>query len=68
MYPYPVLNEIESYGFEFFDLDEVNELKEFLNNPDEEFFERNLNVTGQYFNLNDLPKRLAKLLAGIEIS
>ncbi len=68
VYPYPVLNEIESYGFEFFDLDEVNELKEFLNNPDEEFFERNLNVTGQYFNLNDLPKRLAKLLAGIEIS
>ena len=68
VYPYPVLNEIESYGFEFFDLDEVNELKEFLSNPDEEFFERNLNVTGQYFNLNDLPKRLAKLLTGIGIS
>lgn len=68
VYPYPVLNEIESYGFEFFDLDEVSEIKEFLSNPDEDSYERNLNVAGQYFNVRDLPNRLEKLLAGIGIS
>jgi hypothetical protein len=68
VFPYPVLNEIESHGFEFFDLDEVNELKAFLDDPDEDFYERNLNVAGQYFNLSDLATRLAKLLSGMEIS
>ena len=68
VYPYPVLSEIESHGFEFFDLDEVNELREFLGDSDLDFYERNLNVAGQYFNLGDLATRLAKLLSGMEIT
>jgi glycosyltransferase involved in cell wall biosynthesis len=59
---YPVLREIESYGFVFFKLDEVSVLDRFLRVPDNNHFETNLNVAREHFNVKDLPRRLSSLL------
>jgi glycosyltransferase involved in cell wall biosynthesis len=66
--PYPVAREIISFGFDFFELDDVVRLEGFLASPDEERLEHNLAVARQHFNLRTLPERLARLLspAGIE--
>lgn len=65
VYPYPVLQEIRSFGFHFFDLDDVDHIDSFLNNPDIELFERNHALARRHFNLDDLPRRLATLLEAI---
>jgi glycosyltransferase involved in cell wall biosynthesis len=62
VYPYPVLQEIQSFGFKFFGLDDVSEIEKFLDAPDEGLLEHNLALVRQHFNLADLPKRLAALL------
>jgi mannosylglucosylglycerate synthase len=62
VYPYPVLQEIRSFGFRFFGLDDVPEVEAFLDDPDHELLEGNLEVARQHFNLKDLPGRLAPLL------
>lgn len=62
VYPYPVLEEIRSYGFRFFGLDDVPEIEAFLDAPDAGLLEHNLAIARQYFNLADLPERLAALL------
>jgi hypothetical protein len=59
---YPVLLEIESYGFDFFKLYETNEINRFLREPKDSHFEENLNVAREHFNVKDLPKRLSALL------
>jgi glycosyltransferase involved in cell wall biosynthesis len=59
---YPVLLEIESYGFEFFKLNETSAINKFLQRTDDGLFERNLNVAREHFNVKDLPKRLSNLL------
>jgi glycosyltransferase involved in cell wall biosynthesis len=63
LFAYPVAREIASYGFEFFDLDDVAAIKRFLAEPDETLLERNLDVARRNFNVADLPSRLAELLA-----
>lgn len=62
VYPYPVLQEIRSFGFRFFGLDDVPEIEAFLGTPDDGFLESNLAIARQHFNLADLPKRLTPLL------
>jgi glycosyltransferase involved in cell wall biosynthesis len=62
VYPYRVLEEITSFGFEFFGLDDVGDIREFLRHPDESRVERNLAIARAHFNLIDLPGRLAQLL------
>jgi glycosyltransferase involved in cell wall biosynthesis len=62
VYPYPVLHEIESFGFEFFHLDDVTRIVEYLRNPDERMLERNLRIAREHFNVAALPSRLARLL------
>jgi glycosyltransferase involved in cell wall biosynthesis len=59
---YLVLREIESFGFEFFKLDEIIALGQFLRAPDDSHFEKNLNVARKHFNVKDLPTRLLSLL------
>ena len=62
VYSYPVLEEIRSFGFQFFGLDDVAEIEAFLDEPDDGLLEHNLAIARQDFNLADLPERLAPLL------
>jgi glycosyltransferase involved in cell wall biosynthesis len=62
VYPYPVLHEIESFGFEFFHLDDVTRILEYVRNPDEELLERNLFIAREHFNVATLPSRLSQFL------
>ncbi len=59
---YPVALEILSFGFKFFELSDVERLKRFLKDPDEELFDANLEIARRYFNLNDLAGRLRQVL------
>jgi mannosylglucosylglycerate synthase len=62
VYPYPVLDEIRSFGFHFFDLNEILSITSFLESPDERLLEENLRIAHKNFNLAELPARLAPLL------
>jgi glycosyltransferase involved in cell wall biosynthesis len=61
-YPYPVLEEIRAFGFRFFDLTDVAGINAFLDEPDATLLEHNDSLVRQYFNVADLPGRLAPLL------
>lgn len=65
--PYPVAREIAAFGFTFFDLSDVEALDRFLDHPDDAFFERNLEIARKFFNVTDLPERLADLLKSVQI-
>lgn len=62
VYPYPVLDEIRSFGFDFFDVDDYAGLDRYLENPDERLLSANERLARRHFNLADLPARLALLL------
>jgi mannosylglucosylglycerate synthase len=62
VYPYPVLEEIKAFGFQFFDLDDVTSVRHFLASPDDALLEANLSIAREHFNLADLPQRLGQLL------
>jgi glycosyltransferase involved in cell wall biosynthesis len=68
VYPYPVLVEIRSFGFQFFDLDDIENIESVLNEPDEEIIEGNALLARTYFNVADLPSRLATLLEAIGVN
>lgn len=68
VYPYPVLREIQSFGLHFFDLDDIEHIDSFLNEPSTDLFERNAALARQHFNLAELPHRLAALLDAIGIN
>jgi glycosyltransferase involved in cell wall biosynthesis len=67
VYPYPVLREIESFGFRFFALDDVDGVETFLKNPDAELVEHNVAIARAHFNVAQLPERLAPLLEGLSV-
>jgi glycosyltransferase involved in cell wall biosynthesis len=58
LHPYPVAREIMSHGFRFFGLEDIAAIETFLDRPDEELYDANLDVARQHFNLDDLPTRL----------
>jgi mannosylglucosylglycerate synthase len=62
VYPYPVLSEIRSLGFDFFDLHDPAGISNYLDNPSEGLLDLNLSLARAHFNLADLPARLAPLL------
>jgi len=62
VHPYPVLEEIRSFGFHFFGLGNVARVAAFLDAPDGGLFDHNLAIARQHFNIADLPARLAPLL------
>jgi glycosyltransferase involved in cell wall biosynthesis len=62
VYPYPVLREIRSFGFDFFDLDDPEGITVYLENPDEGLLDANQRLARRHFNLADLPARLGPLL------
>jgi glycosyltransferase involved in cell wall biosynthesis len=61
VYPYPVLEEIRSFGFEFFDLEQPEEMSKWLKSPDD-LLERNWAIANQHFNIDGLPAELATIL------
>jgi len=67
VYPYPVLREIESFGFRFFALDDVAGVNDFLTNSDGDLFEHNVEIARANFNKADLPSRLAPVLASLSV-
>jgi glycosyltransferase involved in cell wall biosynthesis len=68
LYPYPVAREIESFGFEFFNLDDAAHITAFLDHEDTGLFERNLAIAREHFNVAMLPERLDALLASIGLA
>jgi glycosyltransferase involved in cell wall biosynthesis len=62
VYPYPVLEEIRAFGFQFFDLHDTIGINAFLEEPDIMLLEDNLSIARHDFNITDLPGRLATLL------
>ena len=62
VYPYPVLSEIRSFGFDFFDLRDRAGITDYLDNPKEGLLDENERFVRAHFNLVDLPGRLAPLL------
>ena len=60
---YPVAREIMSFGFEFFQLHDVEAISNFLDNPEGALLDRNLERASRSFNVANLPQILAELLA-----
>ncbi len=59
---YPVAREIADYGFRFFGLDDVEDIVDFMENPDDELLDGNLEIARRDFNVRDLPTRLERIL------
>jgi glycosyltransferase involved in cell wall biosynthesis len=61
--PYPVAVELAAFGFRWFALDAVTGLDDWLAHPDPGLLEANLEVARAHFSLEDLPGRIAEVLA-----
>ena len=59
---YPVMAEIERHGLRYFDLDAVDELRAFVEHPDEELLDANLAAAREAYDLRLLPGRLDGVL------
>jgi glycosyltransferase involved in cell wall biosynthesis len=66
-YRYPVMAEIESHGFQFFDLDDVDGIAAAMNDPYAEFLDKNHSIARANYDLSLLPGRLAPVLASLGI-
>ncbi|MGC1419638.1 MAG: glycosyltransferase [Acidimicrobiales bacterium] len=62
VHPYPVLEEIRSYGFDFFDIHDVTSIDQFLSHPHSGHLETNRAIARTHFNVRNLPERLAAVL------
>jgi mannosylglucosylglycerate synthase len=63
--PYPVAQELAAFGFRWFDSAEPGPLASWLASGDRTLLEENHRVAATYFNVADLPERLAGVLAGL---
>jgi len=59
---YPVADEIRSFGFQFFHLDDIDALSAALDEPDANQLDRNFAIAQEHFDLSDLPGELHALL------
>jgi mannosylglucosylglycerate synthase len=66
-YRYPVMAEIESHGFTFYDLDDLDGIRAAINDPLAESLEKNLTIARANYDLSLLPGRLAPILASLGI-
>jgi mannosylglucosylglycerate synthase len=62
---YPVARELMAFGFRWFSSAEPAPLAEWLDQPDPVLLEENHRVAATYFNMADLPTKLAAVLAGV---
>jgi hypothetical protein len=60
--PYPVAAELRAFGFRWFDSAVPQPLSEWLHRPDQELLDHNHQVAATFFNLADLPSRIAEVL------
>jgi mannosylglucosylglycerate synthase len=67
VYPYPVLEEIVSFGFQFFALEDVGPISSFLKEPDDELLDRNSSIAREHFNIIDLPSKLRPVLEALGV-
>ncbi len=65
--PYPVSRELRAFGFRWFDADDPDALAGFLASPDESLLEHNHAVAATYFDVADLPGRIAAVLEGLGV-
>jgi mannosylglucosylglycerate synthase len=63
--PYPMMAEIERRGLRFFDLEAIDELRAFVDRPDEALLDANLAAARAAYDLSLLPGRLAPVLADL---
>lgn len=61
--PYPVADELASFGFRWFGLGSPGELAKWLEDPDAALLEWNSSVAKKHFSLADLPDTLGALFA-----
>jgi glycosyltransferase involved in cell wall biosynthesis len=66
--PYPVAAELAAFGFRWFGVADPGPLAEWLGQRDEALLAHNQRVAATYFNLADLPGRLAAVLPETGIS
>ena len=59
--------EIESHGFEFFDLDDIDGITAAMNDPFAESLDKNHAIARANYDLSLLPGRLAPILASVGI-
>jgi glycosyltransferase involved in cell wall biosynthesis len=59
--PYPVAEELISFGFRWFELHESEGLAQYLARPDGTLVDWNWGVARRYFSLTDLPETLGRL-------
>jgi glycosyltransferase involved in cell wall biosynthesis len=62
---YPVARELSAFGFTWFDSAEPAPLARWLDDPDEALLVHNLRIAASYFNLADLPGRLAPIIEAL---
>ncbi|MGP8058414.1 MAG: glycosyltransferase [Acidimicrobiales bacterium] len=65
--PYPVAAELAAFGFEWFGLSELGPLAAWLDDPDPALLDTNQAVARRWFNVADLPGRLAAVLDGLHV-
>jgi mannosylglucosylglycerate synthase len=61
--PYPVADELRSFGFRWFPHDDPGALAAWLEAPDASLLENNHDVARRHFSIRQLPDRLGRLLA-----
>lgn len=66
--PYPVANELASFGFVWFGLHDMDALGRFLHSPDLAVLEHNWKVADTYFSIRQLPGRLDAILRSLSVS
>jgi hypothetical protein len=60
--------EIEAHGLRFFDLEAVDELRAFLERPDDGLLDANVRAARGVYGLELLPRRLENVLARLELT
>ncbi len=66
-YPYPVMAEIESHGFHFYDLNDLDGIREAMSDPFAESLDKNHAIARANYDLALLPGRIAPVLASVGI-
>lgn len=64
---YPVAAELSAFGFRWFDCREPPPVSAWLKHPDTELLDQNHAIASRYFNVADLPGRIAAVLDGIGV-